>query len=281
MKRILITLTACMLGFAAFAQEGSESPEPKASNNGKQYLPQAGDFGVGIDGSPIFYYIGNMFNGTTNNSLNLNDNTLYFRYFLADNAAVRARVRINSGSTFDKFLVRDDAAFMVDPLSNKQLQDFRTFTSQDYQLSLGYQMFKGTNRLRGFYGADLGLGYSRNSTTYEYANQMTQANTAPTTAIFGNAASRTLIEKGSPLINVGLGVFTGGEYYIMPKFCIGAEMGFTYYYQYVGQAYRTQETMVLTQHVETETVLNSGGNSWNAWTTMPYMYGSLYFMFHF
>jgi hypothetical protein len=270
-----------MLGFAAFAQEGSESPEPKASNNGKQYLPQAGDFGVGIDGSPIFYYIGNMFNGTTNNSLNLNDNTLYFRYFLADNAAVRARVRINSGSTFDKFLVRDDAAFMVDPLSNKQLQDFRTFTSQDYQLSLGYQMFKGTNRLRGFYGADLGLGYSRNSTTYEYANQMTQANTAPTTAIFGNAASRTLIEKGSPLINVGLGVFTGGEYYIMPKFCIGAEMGFTYYYQYVGQAYRTQETMVLTQHVETETVLNSGGNSWNAWTTMPYMYGSLYFMFHF
>lgn len=280
MKRILITLTACMLGFAAFAQEGSESPEPKASNNGKQYLPQAGDFGIGIDGTPVFDYIGNMFNGTTNNALNLNDNTLYFRYFLDDNAAVRARVRINSWSTLDKFIVRDDAAFMVDPLSNKQLEDFRTSSSQTYQLSLGYQMFKGTNRLRGFYGADLGLGYSRSKTTYEYANQMTQANTSPTTFL-GNLGTRTLVDKGSPNINVGLGVFTGGEYYIMPKFCVGVEMGFTYYYQYRGQSYATQETMVLTQHVETETVTNPGGTAWNAWTTMPYMYGNLYFMFHF
>ncbi len=280
MKRILIILTACMLGFAAFAQEGSENPEPKASNNG-QYLPQAGDIGVGIDGSPIFYYIGNMFNGTTNNSLNLNDNTLYFRYFLDDNAAIRARVRINSSSSFDKFLVRDDAAFLLDPLSNKQLEDFRTTSSQDYQLSLGYQMFKGTNRLRGFYGADLGLGYSRNTTTYEYANQMTLANTSPTTALFGNAGTRTLVSKGSPSINIGLGVFTGGEYYIMPKFCVGLELGFTYYYQYIGQSYFTQETMVFTQHVEQEIAGNSGGTSWNAWTTMPYMYGSLYFMFHF
>ena len=280
MKRILITLTACVLGFAAMAQNVPEGTETAVSNNSKQYLPQAGDFGVGIDGSPIFYYIGNMFNGTVSNSLNLDDNTLYFRYFLDDNAAIRARVNINSNSNFEKFLVRDDAAFMVDPLSNRQLEDFRTTSFQDYQLSLGYQMFKGTNRLRGFYGADLGFGYSRNSITYEYANQMTQANTAPTT-FNGNVATRTLVEKGSPVINVGLGVFAGGEYYIMPKFCIGVELGFTYFYEYIGQAYRTQETMVNTQHVEQEIVLNAGGTSWNAWTTMPYMYGSLYFMFHF
>ncbi|MDD3891938.1 MAG: hypothetical protein PHE03_06500 [Bacteroidales bacterium] len=227
MKRILIILTACVFGFVALAQDVTESPVTKESNDGKQYLPQAGDFGVGIVGTPIFNYIGNMFNGTTNNSLNLGDNTLYFRYFLQDNAAIRSTVRINSNSTADKFIVIDDAAFMVDPLSNKELQDIRTMTSQGYFLTVGYQQFKGTGRFRGFYGADIGAGYSRSTTTYEYANQMTQSNPAPTTNLFGNASIRDLIDKSSPVISLGLSVFTGAEYYIMPKFCIGAEMGFT------------------------------------------------------
>lgn len=269
-----------MFGFAAFAQDVPESTETNGSNNGKQYLPQAGDIGVGIDGTPIFNYVGNMFNGTTNNSLNLGGNTLYFRYFLADDAAVRFVVSINSNGATDRYYVIDDAAFMLDPLSNKQIEDRYTYKQHSYNMSVGYQKFRGTKRLRGFYGADLGVGFYKYTDKYEYGNLMTVANTSPTTH-WGNLGVRTLENKGATSINVHLGAFTGAEYYIMPKFCIGAEMGFVYGYQFEGQSYRTQERMVLTQYVEEEIALSPGETDWSAYTNFPYMYGNLYFMFHF
>ena len=87
-------------------------------------------------------------------------------------------------------------------------------------------MFRGKNRLRGFFGGDLFFGYAKYSDEFEYGNQMTVLNPAPSTAAYiGSAAQRPLtINYGAEVI-LGLGAFTGAEYLIRVA---RAEMGLVY-----------------------------------------------------
>lgn len=274
MKKIFFSLTLCMFGFAVLAQD------TLVSNTNNKYLPKAGDIAVGIDGDPIFTYLGNMFNGTQNNSLNLGDNTLYFRYYLTDDAAVRVKLRINSSKSIDKFYVTDDAAFFADPLSQAKVEDRYTYSYNSHELTVGYQMFRSYKRLRGFYGADLGFGISKSKEIYEYGNQMTDINPTPSTN-WGSLGVRTLENNYASTKYISAGVFTGAEYYFMPNVCMGAEFGLAYGYNFSGQSHRVQERMVISQHVKEKIETNAGGSNSNLNTTFPYTFGSFYFMIHF
>lgn len=274
MKRILILLTIITFGFSAFAQEATDN----TSEN--PYLPKAGDIAVGIDGSPIFSFIGNMFNGTQNNSLNLGDNTLYFRYYLKDDAAVRFKLRINSDKNVNKYYVQDDAALFNNPLSQAKVEDRFTSNINSHEFSIGYQMFRNYKRLRGFYGADLGFGIFSAKEKYEYGNQMTELNPSPTTH-WGSLPVRTLEEKYSRSKSIYAGVFAGAEYYFMPQVCIGAEFGLSYGMTFSGQGSRMQERMVISQHVEEDIEITPGNSNIDLHTRFPYSFGNLYFMIHF
>lgn len=282
MKKIFISFAALLLGILSFAQDFPQRDETGITENiSNDYFPQAGEFGIGIDGTPFFNYLGNMFNATEDNSLNLESPRLHFRYFISNDAAIRSMISIGSSSFTDKFYVRDDAAFLANPLGNTQIEDHRTISNQNFEIAIGYQMFRGSRRLRGFYGVDLGFAYRGETEKFQYGNQMTQANPLPTNGFGFTGAARPLEIKQSPEINLFLGVFTGGEYYLMPRLCIGAEMGFVYGHSFEGQAYRTQEQMVFTQHVVEQRATSPGSTSSSAFTTFPHMYGSLYFIFHF
>jgi hypothetical protein len=271
-----------MLGFVAFAQDETET-YGKPSKGDSEYLSQAGDIGLGIDGTPFFDYFGNMFNGTTNNSLNLGTNTLYFRYFLADDAAVRIMLGIRTIHNVSKYYVQDDAAVFVNPLSREQLVDRRTYFGNGYAISAGYQMFRSYKKLRGFFGADLGYTFTKDKYVYEYGNQMTEVNPAPTSYYWGNVSERPLEYNYGANQNISLGIFTGAEYYFLPKVCIGAEFGLTSGISFTGQSFRTQERMVISQHVEEQIATNPPVSSWFVQTLFPYPYfgGTLYFMVHF
>ena len=273
MKKINISLLICFFAVSAFAQ----NEEPKEE---KKYFPEAGNIGIGIDGGPVFNYLGNMFNGTEDNTLNLNSNMLYVRYFIADNAAIRGVLRINNATTVNRFYVRDDAAFFADPLSQKQLEDVMTLKNRDMMFRIGYQGFRGYKRLLGFYGADLGFRYQKTKTINEYGNQMTELNPTPTTN-WGNLSPRTLEQNNGSQKSIFAGVFTGAEYYFLPKMCIGAEFGLSYGTTFESQSSAKQERMVGSIHVE-EDIAVDPGSRWSATNTeFPYTYGSFYFMFHF
>src|SRR5690554_8175712 len=88
-----------VLSFGVFAQDDysaafEQEQEEENTTQGSKYFPKAGDFGIGIDASPFLNYLGNAFNGSSNNQLKLGDNTLYFRYFLSDDAALRLALQI-------------------------------------------------------------------------------------------------------------------------------------------------------------------------------------------
>ncbi len=279
MKKTIIVLTLAVLGFSASAQDSLV-----VNKRGIPVLPKAGDIGIGLDGTPFFDYVGNMFNSNTSNGLNLGDNTLYFRYFLKDDAAVRVRLRIASTSTITNYNVLDDDARAKNPLSNKEVEDRTTVKSNNYDLYVGYQQFRGYNRLRGFYGADLGFGYGKRNYKAEYGNKMNDLNPAPSTAIPGATAGDRIVEQVSttPSKAISLGVFAGAEYYFMPRICVGLELGLSYGKTWYGQEYTKREHMVGSINETYEKVNQAGGDSYRSLTTeFPYSYGNLYFMIHF
>ena len=275
MRKINILLVTCLLLTVSLRAQDEPAKEPK------QYFPQAGSFGIGIDGGPIFDFIGNMFNGTANNGLNFNDNRLYFRYFLTDQSAVRAVISIGNTKDVNRHYVQDDAALAADPNSTKQLEDMHISKTRSYELRLGYQMFRDIWRLRGFFGGDIGYSYARTRDTYQYGNSMTALNPNPSTALFGNAAVRNLEVNNGPVNSIFVGLFTGAEYYIMPNVALGGEFGFAYGGSWTGQTNAKQELMVESRHIEQDVAITPKSKSFTADTMFPYTYGSLYFVIHF
>ncbi|HNV81493.1 MAG TPA: hypothetical protein PLO02_08585 [Tenuifilaceae bacterium] len=282
MKRILIIITACSLSLFAMAQEEYVSAG-KPSKGDSEYLPQAGDLGIGVDGTPFFEYFGNMFNGSGYNNLNLGQNTLYFRYYLTDNSAARLAISILSTKMVDNEYVQNDAAVFVNPLSREQLIDRYTYIENGYGITGGYQMFRSYKRLNGFVGADLGYAFYKDKDLYEYGNQMSVANPTPSTAFFGPTGVRTLERNYGATHTVSIGLFTGAEYYFLPKVCIGGEFGLMSGINFIGQSYRTQERMVISRHVEEQIATEPSEHAWFVATLFPYSYfgGSLYFLVNF
>lgn len=287
MRLIYSIIFLGMMSMVTYAQEDysaafeEEQPVEK-QRSASEYFPKAGDIGIGFDAAPFLNYLGNAFNGTENNTLNLGDNTLYFRYFLTDNSAARLALRINNSKDVNNFYVTDDAAQMNDPLSQNQVEDRRTDLSTSYELKAGYQTFRGHNRLRGFFGGDLFFAYSKNSQEFEYGNKMSEINPSPSTAAYsGSAARRALNTNSGAQVSLGLGAFTGAEYYIMPNVCIGAELGLIYAQTLGSQSNAKYETMVNSIYVVEEMEIAPGDRTRELNTSFPSSYGNLYLMIQF
>jgi hypothetical protein len=60
-------------------------------------LPAEGKHSIAIDASPIFYYVGNLFNGQSNNDLNLSSTNILYRTYLATNVVKRKRLSLSFG----------------------------------------------------------------------------------------------------------------------------------------------------------------------------------------
>jgi hypothetical protein len=285
MKKILLSLSIILISVAAFAQQDSIL----RSKKGVPILPQKGDWAIGADALPYLEYLGNIFNNTSDNTLDLGSQTLYGRYFVADNAAIRFLVGIRKGSARSSFYVKDDAAVFADPLSRAQTTDYEVSKVSEINLDLGYQKFRGYGRLRGFYGAHLGIEMTRYSASYNYGNPMTIANSAPTTVYdwdngYTNSQStRTLESDYGITYALNLGLIAGVEYYFLPKICIGGEITLS-----VAHSWKTQGNSKY-QHlngsvIEEYEIADSpkGRVGTGIYTSRPANYGgSLYLMFHF
>jgi hypothetical protein len=278
MKKVLLAATALFVGMNMFGQE--EAATALTGKNGTPILPKAGDFAIGVDAAPYLEYLGNMFNGTDGNSLDLGNYLLHGRYFLDDNTALRFTIGIdNSTNTYNNY-VTDDAAVYQDPLSNAQVVDMQKNSYTDFNLSVGIQKFRGYGRLRGFYGATVNFGLSNSTTEYTYGNPITAINQSPTTA-WGSNSYRQLVNNGGGYTTLGLGLLAGVEYYFAPKICIGGELGLGYNYEFGSQSNSKYETWGGSSVIE-ETYENSPGNTYsNLSTYRPATYGGLYLMFHF
>jgi len=283
--KVLLTIISIAIVATSFAQD--VAPEKVVNKNGVAILPEAGDIAVGIDMVPFMNYVGNIANQTANNSYNgrflSNGSTLFAKYFLQKDMAVRGRLMISNTTNQYKQYVQDDAALYADPNSADMVVDVRKYVAHDYILGVGVEKRRGKGRLQGFFGAELNLAFGSDKNVYTYGNNFSEINQNPTTNNFftGNitANGRLLEEKGNSYFGVGLGAFIGVEYFIMPNIALGSEMGWGINYTSFSQSTNTEEIWN-GNTTEEITNLNSPGDK-------RFGYGlnnptaTLYLMFHF
>jgi len=226
----------------SFAQEANQD-NAFINKRGIALLPQAGDFALGIDATPFLEYLGNISGFRFNNAPVFKgvNNTIYFKYFLEDDRALRAKLHLNIGQEKYKQTVEDDHATITDP-TNVDATTIDTWVknTQNVGLDIGYEFRRGKGRVQGFYGGEIYLGYTAGNEFFEYGNPITGANTKPAFHEFAKYnlpknAYRATERKPGQILSAGIGGFIGVEYFFTPQISMGGEFGLSYIYEIKGQ----------------------------------------------
>lgn len=268
MKKYILFASACLLSLNLFAQQ--DKPE-------KNYLPEEGDVTIGINAIPFLKYLGNCFSDAGDNTINakkiggvpsvgfpvapgLQNPTIsiFGKYFLTDQTALRLNVGIGIGSKTQRGYVPDDAALVADPLSVAQVEDSYKYRSTGFSLAAGYEWRRGGKRLQGFWGGQAVVAYSNSKHFFNYGNAITEINQTPsqTSTVWDNPVSGQTVPTLNPDIGnnsrllqqndgrswtYGVGGFVGVEYYIAPKIAIGCEMSLNLLWTTEGKSLQKSE----------------------------------------
>lgn len=216
MKKIILTV-ATIFAF------GVVSAQDLKSKKGENYLPEAGDWAISFNADGIFEYVGNAFNGNTNNNApgvaQIRNNAFVGKKFTSDKNALRVVANLGFGSNSN-----------TTPNSVTGETDEIKTSGFDLQAGLGKEWRKGKTRLQGFYGADALVTVSSNT------NERTTTDTATGTFIDS--------EENKSGLALGLGVqgFLGAEYFIFPKFSLGAQYTYRVGFDLQGKGEKTLKT---------------------------------------
>lgn len=267
MKKYILFASACLLSLNLFAQQ--DKPE-------KNYLPEEGDVTIGINAIPFLKYLGNCFSDAGDNTINakkiggvpsvgfpvapgLQNPTIsiFGKYFLTDQTALRLNVGIGIGSKTQRKYVQDDAALAADPLSAAQVEDSYKYRSTGFSMAAGYEWRRGGKRLQGFWGGQAVVAYSNSKHFFNYGNAITEINQTPSpSTVWDNPVSGQTVPTLNPNIGnnsrllqqndgrswtYGVGGFVGVEYYIAPKIAIGCEMSLNLLWTTEGKSLQKSE----------------------------------------
>ena len=296
MKRFFSIFTIVLMPLISINAQGGDS---------KNYLPKQGDIAFGIDTKPLLKYVGNVFNGNTDNSLDYlggepingmfeEDDDLYSdilpkvsimgKYMLNDSWGIRANVGLMFGTDIDKEYVQNDKNTLLNPFDETKLIDKRITSKNGMSLMLGTEYRKGNNRIQGVFGMGAIFGFVSKNVSYSYANAVTSLNQFPTAAWRDEVEKtgyRVLNKKTDNNIFYGLTGSAGVEWFVAPKIALGAEVDLTLCYIKGGQQYTESEGYnTVTQTVETRFDLNFPGDNKFLFGTEN-LGGSLYMVFYF
>ena len=275
-----------IVGFSSMAQDFNEENPVLTNKRGVAILPKAGDFALGIDASSPLTYLGNFFSNASNSAPTLQgfNESIYGKYFLRDNRALRARLTLDLSTTARKAFVRDDDNPSE---TNYTFQDVQKNNSAKVNLGVGYEFRRGKGRVQGFYGGEALLGVSVSNYKYEYANGFKSSNQSPTSTSFGTnntTNGRDVTRKPGNTFSFGVGGFVGVEYFFAPQFSIGGEFNLRLKLNCAGKSETTRESWNTTNSsVETKTVKGTAARNVLAinLNSNDDAKGALFLMFHF
>ena len=243
-----------------FATNATAQQE-KSDSKYAEWLPSKGDFQIGFGLNPLTKYVGRML--TAGNDLDdLNgdpilDNFTFSgaavqplisvmgSYMLTDRFSVRANIGVDYSCINRRYIVQDDLALFLDPMSKAYVADMARAQRLNLSISGGVEYRIGKRNIQGIFGAGLVYGVNvmeRNS--YFYGNAITEANQAPTVA--GDMPGYTTIagyeyipearvlrqyaDKGTHY--VGVYGSAGVEWFVAPKVSLGANVNCLFDYAF-------------------------------------------------
>lgn len=284
MKKIIGVSFALVVSAMSFAQ----SNDQVQNKNGVDIMPVSGEWGVGMNAVPMLNFLGNSFNGTAGNNIQSNkfvnywaQNTLFGKYMLSDDNAVRAQLRIGQLNTTYSNLVFDNTKNSPDSM----VTDTYTTRMSNINIGVGYEFRRGKTRLKGIYGGEVMFMHTGPSTSeYTYGNAYGLGNQAPTSSVWFGAPTplgeRMISQKGGQFNGVGIRAFIGVEYYIAPKICFGTEFGWGLMYGKSGETVTTTEFWDNGNAITNTRSTTIAGTKTLSIDTDNFG-GSLYFMFYF
>lgn len=286
MKKYIIMLFCAIAALNISAQETTQ----------KKYLPEQGDIAIGVDVTPVLRYVGNAFNGSTDNSLNglsgtpFNDRmrfitpsaSIMMKYMLTDEIALRTNLGLLFNNYNDRRYTVDDKDLAINPLSEKKLIDSKLTKRKGFSWSVGAEYRKGTKRIQGIFGLSALVAFQKESTSYTYGNAITSVNQIPSNAFGITDNYRPLKEwnqAGESIL--GLSGTVGLEWFVAPKIALGTEVSLSLYGLFGKQNYTESEGYnVSLEKVETRTDINSPGDK-GFYCGTETLGGSLYMIFYF
>lgn len=199
MKKLFVLALACSLFAVGTANAQEEN----------YYGPQKGSWAITVSADPVINFVGNMFNGTQDNTLSL-EGALAGKYFLGDKFAVKAGVYFNNDKSTDFNYNPNDKEYKE--VINKEANGNRFFA-----FTVGAQYyFRPGKRLQPFVSADLFYGRQNGynvEKNFEYNNEGT--------IVQYDAIAKT----SSPVNTFGCAANIGVECFIAKRFSISGEMG--------------------------------------------------------
>lgn len=202
-KLISLATLICLFAAFSFAQETENILKTK---KGRVIMPEVGDIGLSVDATPFLNYAGNMFSQGFNTAPNFgftaqNPGSITVKYFMQSNMALRVGLIIGSSRAVV------NAPNFTDP----DKLDKTVSSSSTLGLSLGAEFNRPIkNRLRGYYGGEVGLGY--------FAHP--DGKIAFTDAV---TADNDVLTKGGNTIEIYAAGLIGVEYFVAPKISLGGE----------------------------------------------------------
>ena len=296
MKKLISIIAIGLMPFMSISAQSEDS---------KNYLPEQGDMAFGINVKPVLKYVGNIFNGTTNNKLkNLGGEpiisnvadfesfesdfspsvSIMGKYMLTDSWGVRANVGLMLNQNTDREYVIDDKQAVLDPFNESKLIDTRYKSTNGMSLMLGAEYRKGSKRIQGVFGMGILFGFYNQNISYEFANAVTELNDHPTSASWVKNCKngyRIVNEKTKANLFYGITGSAGVEWFVAPKVSLGAEVNLSFYDIDGAQLYTQSEGYDnVTQQFVERTDLTSPGNDKLRFGTEN-LGGSLYMAFYF
>lgn len=229
MKKRLLFVAAIFAATATFAQDGL------TSKKGEAYLPEAGDWAIGIDANPFLNYAGNLFSGSTSqNTIGAGATwfapgmAIYGKMFKDEKTAYRAMVRLGFGSTSVGSVVElyADSAAAANGTTTEYTNEVKS-SDRNIVLGFGLEKRRGNTRIQGVYGAQLMIGFGGGSSEYTYGLAYSAASTISETS--GNVTNagyggpRTTASTAASSFMLGINGFIGVEWFFAPKVSLGAE----------------------------------------------------------
>ena len=266
MKKHLFVLLLGVLAIPALAQESEDS----------QFGPVAGDKAFGVTLNPITTFIGNISNGTTNNTLDdLHGESLFSKnygwipnfsimgkYFLNDNTALRTNIGFIISKNNSQTYVRDDEAYFLNSFSQAKVIDSEITKRNGGSLSLGLEKRIGSGRVQGVVSISAVYGFAKTKQLYKYGNAITEINQSPSIATPANYTAVGAMPNARPTKNftaapthlAGLVDSFGAEFFLCEKASVGAEVNIYLVHEWTSQQYEEYEGFnVITKQVETYT----------------------------
>jgi hypothetical protein len=232
MKKLFIAVSLIASSFAAFAQK-----------------PVAGDkgFTFGVNGLGAFGLSGTNQTGAGNGM----SPTMLFRYYLADDMAVRAGLNYQrAGNTKTTDLTATAGT----------KTETKTGGNGQFAITLGIQKSLGSaEKLEPYVGADLLFGVGKVNGTLETTTTVTDATKAGGTNGDYTKTTNTLASQ----TRIGILPAVGFNYYFSDKFAFGAEFNWGFVYNNQGTGSSKTETKVGSN---TTTTTTTGGTSTKAGT---------------